>query len=276
MIELPEAVVLSNQISEHLIGKKIEEVTALQSPHKFAGFLGEPQEYPQRLRGKRITGAESHGGMVQIRLGDTSLVFHEGPNLRYATEPSAIPKKHQLLLDFTDSTSLSVSIQMYGGIACFEDDEWDNEYYRLAREKPSPILKDFTRDYFQELCSMESFPKLSAKAFLATEQRVPGLGNGVLQDILLNARIHPKRKMGSASQDDLDRLFSSIKGTLQTMVKEGARDTEKNLFGSPGGYKTLASRKTVGTPCTRCGNPITKASYAGGAVYFCASCQPLD
>lgn|GEM_PF-2077218 len=30
------------------------------------------------------------------------------------------------------------------------------------------------------------------KAFLATEQRIPGLGNGVLQDILWTARIHPK------------------------------------------------------------------------------------
>jgi hypothetical protein len=31
--------------------------------------------------------------------------------------------------------------------------------------------------------------KLSLKALLATEQRIPGLGNGVLQDILFKARM---------------------------------------------------------------------------------------
>ena len=276
MIELPEAVVLSNQIAENLVGKEIEEVTVLQSPHKFAWFLGEPHEYPKRLRGKKITGAEYHGGMVQIRLGETSLVFHDGPNLRYATEPSSLPNKHQLLLGFTDSSSFCVSIQMYGGISCFEGMEWDNEYYRAAREKPSPLSKEFTQDYFQSLCEIPKLEKQSAKAFLATEQRVPGLGNGVLQDILFNAGLHPKRKMGEVSQEELGSLFSSIRSTLQAMAKDGGRDTENDLFGNPGGYKTLLSRKTVGTPCSRCAVPITKASYGGGSIYFCATCQPVD
>jgi formamidopyrimidine-DNA glycosylase len=43
---------------------------------------------------------------------------------------------------------------------------------------------------------------LSAKAFLATEQRIPGLGNGVLQDILFTAGIHPKRKMAAISEEE--------------------------------------------------------------------------
>lgn len=275
MIELPEAVVLARQIAENLTGKQIGEVTVLQSPHKFAWFLGEPREYPKRLRGKTITGAESHGGMVQIRLGKTSLVFYDGPNLRYAADPSSLPKKHQLLLDFTDSSSLSASIQMYGGIACFEGTEWDNEYFHAARAKPSPLSKDFTREYFRRLCDIPAFEKQGAKAFLATEQRVPGLGNGVLQDILFNSGLHPKRKMGTVSHRQLGGLYEAITTTLETMTKEGGRDTEKDLFGEPGGYETLLSRKTVGTPCPECGEPISKASYGGGSIYFCATCQPL-
>ncbi len=276
MIELPEAVTLAGQIEEHLIGKRIGTVTVLQSPHKFAWFHGDPREYPRRLRGKRITGAEYHGGMVQIRLGETSLLFHDGPNLRYGIEPSLIPKKHQLLLEFEDSSFLSVSIQMYGGIICFEGEEWDNEYYRVAREKPSPLSDEFTRSYFRSLCEVPGFEKLSAKGFLATEQRVPGLGNGVLQDILFHAGIHPKRKMGTVPHKRLGRLLSSITGTLKKMVEGGGRDTEKDLFGARGGYKTLLSRNTLGTPCPQCGSPIEKAAYAGGSVYFCTECQPLD
>jgi len=53
------------------------------------------------------------------------------------------------------------------------------------------------------------------------------------------------------------------------------RDTEKDLFGHSGGYKTILSRNTVGKPCSVCGAEIQKAAYMGGAVYWCPGCQPL-
>lgn len=54
-------------------------------------------------------------------------------------------------------------------------------------------------------------PKLSVKAVLATEQRIPGLGNGVLQDILFNAKINPKRKIGSLADFEKSSLLQAIK-----------------------------------------------------------------
>ncbi len=275
MIELPEAVVLSDQIARTLTGKRIRDVTVLQSPHKLAWFHGDPREYPERLRGKRVSAAEPQGGMVRVRLGRTSLVFQEGPVLRYANDPTAVPDKHQLLLEFTDSSFFWVAIRMYGGIVCFEGKDLDNDYYRAAREKPSPLADGFTRAYFRGLRDVPRFEKLSAKAFLATEQRVPGLGNGVLQDILFNARIHPKRKMASVSDSEFEPLHASVRGTLRAMVEGGGRDTETDLFGQAGGYRTVLSRKTVGTPCPSCETPISKATFAGGSIYFCTRCQPV-
>ena len=276
MIELPEAFVISGQIERYLAGKQIADVTVLQSPHKFAWFHGEPESYPELLRGKKVTGATPHGGMVQIHLGRTSLVFQEGPKLLFTEESGDLPKKHQLLIEFSDGSFLCVSIRMYGGIACFEGTGWDNDYYRSARERPSPLGKGFTRRYFRTLCEISGFERLSAKAFLATEQRVPGLGNGVLQDILFRAGIHPKRKMGTLSKEELNGLRSSVKGTLLAMVEGGGRDTETDLFGRPGGYETVMSRKSVGSPCPGCGTRIVKATYRGGSVYFCAACQPVE
>ena len=51
MIELPEAFVLSNQLSSELTGKKIKEVVAAQSPHKFAWYSGDPALYHGFLAG---------------------------------------------------------------------------------------------------------------------------------------------------------------------------------------------------------------------------------
>lgn len=59
-------------------------------------------------------------------------------------------------------------------------------------------------------------PKSSVKVLLATEQRIPGLGNGVLQDILFNAKINPKREINSLTDIDKSALLQSIKMTLKT------------------------------------------------------------
>ena len=121
----------------------------------------------------------------------------------------------------------------------------------------------------------EEIGKLSTKAFLATEQRVPGLGNGCLQDILFNAKLHPKLKMSELANGDKRAMFDSLKSTLAEMVEKGGRDTEPDLFGEPGGYATRCSKNTVGQPCPVCGSLIQKASFMGGSIYFCPTCQPL-
>lgn len=45
------------------------------------------------------------------------------------------------------------------------------------------MSEEFSKEYFMELINAEDAQKKTAKAFLATEQTIPGLGNGVLQDI---------------------------------------------------------------------------------------------
>ena len=114
------------------------------------------------------------------------------------------------------------------------------------------------------------------KAFLATEQRFPGIGNGTAQDILFRAGLHPKRKLATLAKDDQDRLLASIVSTLREMTDLGGRDTEKDLFGKLGGYRTSMSKNTLAAGCPLCGGKITKEAYLGGSVYYCPHCQPLE
>jgi len=51
---------------------------------------------------------------------------------------------------------------------------------------------------------------MSAKAVLATQQRIPGLGNGVLQDVLWRAGVHPKRKLGTVSAAGREKLYGAV------------------------------------------------------------------
>ncbi|RCX18417.1 formamidopyrimidine-DNA glycosylase [Anaerobacterium chartisolvens] len=275
MLELPEAFTIAGQINSTILGKTIMNVTAAQSPHKFAWFFGEPEGYHGLLSGKTVERAEGFGGMVEIKAGGAVILVGDGVGLRYHAQGDRHPQKHQLLIEFEDFSAVSASVQMYGGIWCFKEGELDNPYYKVAKEKPSPITPQFDRAYYDSLISLLDMQKLSAKAFLATEQRIPGLGNGVLQDILYNCGIHPKRKVSTLDNRDIDSLFNSIKSTLSQMVFEGGRDTERDLFGCYGGYRTRLCKNTVDKPCGVCGSTIRKASYMGGSIYFCEGCQRL-
>jgi len=274
MIELPEAVVLAEQIKETIAGKRIKNVVAAHSPHKFAWYFGDPLQYQDLLAGKVINRARSYGGQVEITAGNANILFSDGVNLRYFKQSEKLPDKHQLLLEFEDGSFLLGSVQMYGGLSAFPEGKNDNEYYRIAREKPSPLSGDFNEAYYNSLFGGDT-TKLSLKAFLATDQRIPGLGNGVLQDILFSAKMHPKKKAGTLSDIDKRVLFDAIKTTLSDMAGEGGRDTENDLFGNPGRYQTKLSKNTSGKPCPVCGTPIKKEAYLGGSIYYCSGCQQI-
>ncbi len=275
MIELVEAKILSDQMNASIRGKRIAKVTTLSSPHKFAFFHGDPQEYDGLLRGRYIGEAAPNGGQVRLEIEDLIFVFGDGVDLRYYDKDSKRQPKHQMLMEFEDGSALCGSVQMYGFLWCFYESEFDNSYYLVAKQKPSPLSEQFDQQYFMNILSAPGVEKLSAKAVLATEQRIPGLGNGVLQDILFHAGIHPKRKVKTFCEEDIDRLYHSIKSTLAQMIELGGRDTEKDLYGAVGGYTTRLSKRTVGKPCPICGHTIQKETYLGGSIYFCDGCQGL-
>ena len=272
MIEIPEAQTLARQMLEALKGKTIVSARAATSPHGFAWYFGDPADYDATLAGRTVTGAVAFGGHPELMAQDARLAFCDGVNVRYF-EPGAMrPAKHQLELVFDDDSAIVCTVQMYGAMWAFPEGANDNEYYLVAMQKTSPLDPAFDQDYF---ATLNTDPKLSAKAFLATEQRIPGLGNGVLQDILWTAGIHPRRKMGSLSETEFAGLFSAAKTVLAEMTAQGGRDTERDLFGNPGGYEVALSRNTCEAPCHRCGGAIVRQAYLGGNIYFCDNCQKL-
>ena len=221
MIEIPESLVLASQLNETVQNRTIKKVTAGQSPHKFAWYFKDPENYDGRLKNKKTGKAKAFGGKVELEAEDMLITFSEGINLRYIKDEKMLPKKHQLLIEFDDGTYLAASVQMYGGLWAFENGEFENEYYLKALSAVSPLSDEFNLDYFGNLISGKGMRNLSAKAFLATEQRFPGLGNGVLQDILYNARINPKRKVDTLSDNEIVNLCMSIKNTLKEMTDMG-------------------------------------------------------
>lgn len=275
MIELPEALALARQMRDAYLGRVIVEAEANRAPHKFAFYTGDPSTYDARLAGRAIVDVKATGPYVELVLSDgMTLLLREGVNARRLAPGAKAPAKHQLLLSFDDGSKLVCTAAMYGMFLIADTGADDDEYYVAARDAV-PVLSDaFDEAAFRAL--VDAAPSAtSVKALLATEQRIPGVGNGVLQDILLNARLNPKRKAKSLADDEVARLFRALKDTLAAMAREGGRNVEKDLYGEPGGYRCLLSAKTWKDGCPVCHGAVVRQPYLGGNVYYCPACQPL-
>jgi len=274
MLEIPESKIIAEQAQELLNGKTISQVVNATSLHKFAWFNGDPLKYGDLLVGRQMEKAHGHGMFVDLHFdADVHITIGDGTIIRYYNLTEEQPSKHQLFIKFDDESFLVFTVAMYGAIYAYKG-AFDNKYYTGSLNSISPLDERFDEIFLENI--FRSVKKdISIKALLATEQRIPGFGNGVLQDILFNSGINPKRKISTISDFEKGELFHDMKFGLQSMVDKGGRDTEKDLFGNFGGYKTILSKNTYKNPCPNCGNIIVKEAYLGGSVYYCPICQPL-
>jgi len=273
MIELPEARVIARGLRREIVGKKIMRVGGNYTDHKFTWYEGEPNTYENKLVGKKVTKIVDRNFYVEIEIEDYVLYMRDGANVRYYAAGHAKPEKSKLLLEFEDGSFVNVTVQMYACIGLYKKGvESGNEYYVIELNGVGALDERFDFDYFKSLLD-EKTSKLSVKGFLATGQRILGIGNGVVQDIMFNAGLHPKRKMNTLSEEEVRELYEATVGTLNEMIDGGGRDTEKNIYGEEGGYHTILSSKSYKDGCPKCGSAIKKEQYLGGSIYYCPVCQ---
>jgi len=273
MFELPEYITLANQINISLYGKKISEGSLGNSPHKFVWYNRTPQEFAELMRGKTIGRAYVRGRWLFMPIEPAYvLVLGEcGGKILCHRTVHEVPKKYHLLVFFDDGTALSAMTQMWGAMELYKQgDELKRQYIRDMR--PTPVDPEFTYRYFADLIDESKHAeKRSIKGLLTQDQLIPGLGNAIAQDIMYNARLHPKYPVGDLDEEGKRRLFDSIQTTLKDVIGKGGRDDEYNLYGEKGGYRRILSKETEN--CMACGSKVEKIQYLGGATYYCPKCQ---
>lgn len=275
MLEYPEVVTIAKQLNNAIKGKTILSVLPPAKPHKFCWFNGDPATYNSAISNTSVIDTKAFGIFVEIDFSNnTHLCINDGVHPRFfsCNTSSDIPNNYQLFINFTDGTCLVFTVAMYGGIY-LHDGNYDNEYYIKSKQYFTPGSKDFKDSFYEQIVNCKK--TMSAKAFLATDQHFPGIGNGVIQDILFNAKINPRTQISTLTDKEKDSLYSCTVETLSKMEKSGGRNTEVDIYGKNGTYKTLMSKETYSKPCPICCSSIVKETYLGGSVYYCPNCQPL-
>ena len=277
MIELPEAATIAGQITTELQGKRVARGMRGNSPHKFAFYSGEPEDYERILEGKVVGPAEPFGSCLAVKLepGYGLVLGDGGERILYHTSEATLPKKHHLLLEFDDDTYLSVGIMGWGAAQLVPWEDLATQTFAGPRLL-SPLDAEYTAAHLKSLFA-DALPDDSRtmKAAIVRRPGVVGVGNGYLQDILFRARLHPRRRLTSMTPAEWRGLHKAIKTTITQATKAGGRDTERDLYGARGQYVALMDTRTAGGPCPECETPIEKISYQGGSCYLCPKCQKL-
>jgi len=290
-MSLVECQVVSNQLQNTVVGKRIVKTIANQNPHSFVWFATEPQyafaakeisykqaeQYDKLLTGKKILKANVLSNSNYLYVGNRALMFNT-LSTRYYGANDKQPKRHQLYLLLDDGSALTFCGSLGGPLFLFEVGE-DGWAINFRNDFPSVLSDDFSETFFLNLIKNTDLTKLqpakSVKCFLATKNRIPGLDNTILHEILWEAQVNPKSVMAALGQDEYKRLYAAIKKVFPAVITAGGLDTQKDIYGNFGGYVTTASKHTIDKPCQRCGGPIVKEAYMGGVVYYCSKCQPF-
>jgi formamidopyrimidine-DNA glycosylase len=278
-IELPEAYVLSRQMSNELRGKQIR-FCQLQDYQKLQriGFINKNLSDFDRLTGGRVESVVSRGNVIRVKLdnGMNLLLAPEyGGRILYHTKGSIVPEKFHLKLRFSDYTALTVALTSMGVIQALKDDELENSYvYKrdFLSTVPSPIdEKEFTFEQFAKNLTSKTVNIKSA--LVGKNAVVVGLSNSAFQDIIYQAKIHPKRKASNLTENEKHALYDAVKLVVQERIQSGGKNQFIDLYGKQGSYTPAMGPNMKDQACPPCGTKVEKLSLGGGQIYYCPKCQ---
>jgi formamidopyrimidine-DNA glycosylase len=128
------------------------------------------------------------------------------------------------------------------------------------------LSSDFTLERFAALVARR---RDQVRVFLLDKSALDSLGNAYADEVLFEARLHPKTWCRSLGPDDVARLHGAIVKVLQ----EAAQEIERR--GEPTEVKVRDFLKVrMKETCPRCGAKLRRAGVRGMDAYFCPHCQP--
>jgi formamidopyrimidine-DNA glycosylase len=276
MFELPEYLTIAKQMNKSISGKTVLSGVMGNSPHKFVWYNQNPQTFSRIVNGKTIGDAYCKGRWLFIPLEPGYvLVLGECGGKIILVDSNNVPSKYHLLLNIEGNKSIYAMTQMWGAMELYRKGEELKRQY-IADMRTTPLDKEFTYKYFKSLIDeARSEKKRSVKSLLTQDQLIPGLGNSIAQDILFNARLHPKTQIEVLSEEEIMTLYKSIKETVNDAAKNDGRNDEYDFYGNLGKYERVLDSKSIERGCPVCKSKIEKIQYLGGSSYSCSKCQVL-
>lgn len=268
MPELPEVETIKRDLTSRIVGRRFVGVT-LNWPQ--AVQIPSPEEFCHRLQGLRIEELDRRGKYLIFRLSTgEALILH-------------LMMSGSLLLDpqgGSDPYYRAVFLLDDGAGLYFRDPRKLGRMWVVADDSTvvgklgyEPLSPAFTAEALEEWVKKHSVP---IKAALCDQSFLAGVGNMYADEALFAAKIHPRRRTNSLSNEEIARLHRAIRGVLEEAIGSyGASISDyRRPDGEPGTAQfAFKVAHRGGEPCPVCNTPIERIPIRQRGTYFCPNCQ---
>lgn len=272
MPELPEVETIKRGLEKTVIGKKITGIEIMQK----RSIRNSKAEFIKKLKGRIIEKMERKGKFIAIKLKNKGLylIIHLGMTgqLVYAKDKKSINKHLRVSISLTDSSKIYFNdIRRFGYLKLAGSKEKEKIFANLGID---PLNKDFTLRNFGSIFKNR---KMILKPILLNQKLIAGIGNIYADEICFDAELKPNRKADSLKNEEIKRLYESIKKVLNLAIKH--RGTTFRDYVDAGGnkgefIKFLKVYKKENQECKKCKNRIIeKIKLAGRSTRYCRKCQ---
>ena len=275
MPELPEVETIKEDLRELISGSKIERAEVLD-----ASLVEQPstEEFARRLEGTRITGARRRAKhlIVELESGD-ALVFQLkiGGQL-LLVPPVEEPRTALMLVLYLDGERRLFLRDQTGFTRARLLDEAELEE-RLSSLGPEPFGEEFTPGYLREKIGGR---RAQIKPLILDQKVVSGVGNIYADEVLFDARLHPRRKANTLSEEEWTALHAAIKKNLAAGIEHRGTTVRlyRDVLDRPGEHQNyLRVFEKHGEPCPEgCGGTIVRESVGGRPSHYCPECQDIS
>jgi formamidopyrimidine-DNA glycosylase len=297
MPELPDLVHIVKALGPQIEGRRITRVAVKES---IVLRLLVPGRFEELLTGCRFDSLERHGPFLRFGLtgdaasgtegaaphgpagGTLDLVMHLMLAGRLRLSPPVIAPSEKLGATKGQGplAHTAFALGLDDGRTLFYGDEKKmGKIYLCEAGRFEPIPGYLTQgiDVTSPAFTYEAFSALIAKkrcqarVFVMDQTSLSAVGNAYADEILFEARIHPKTPCYSLDEHGRRALYDAIKSVLAwgiAEVERAGRALEEKVRGH------MRVRGRSGEPCPRCGATIRKAGVLGFDACFCPICQP--
>lgn len=264
MPELPDVELYRRRLERHGLHRRIEAVE-VGDTRLLANITG--KALSAALAGHAFEETRRHGKHLLVRLDDGHwLTLHFGMTgdlQPFAPSLEGAPDYNQLRLDFDRGALAYVSRRKLGRIGLVEDAE-----AFLRAEALGPDALEVSEDTFLERLGGR---RGGVKAALTDQSLFAGIGNLYADEILFQARLHPKTKLSALNRSERRALYHAMRKVLTAAV-EAEAGSERLLDRLPDDF--LLPHRDAGQSCPRCGGPLKSLQVGGRRSTFCPRCQP--
>jgi formamidopyrimidine-DNA glycosylase len=257
--ELPDVEAYRRFFAEHAAGGRVRRVAVLD-PVSVRNV--EPSTLDRALRGRTFADPDRHGKWLVAWTDGPALLLHFGMtgDLIWSGDEPERHRHDRVILELEGGDELRYrNMRKLGGVWLAHDP--DEAVAVMGGLGPDAL--DVSRRGFHNLLSRR---RGGLKAVLMDQRFVAGLGNLLVDEVLWQARFHPRRPVQTLEATERDRLYDEMRRVLRRWVAGYGQLPRRGTW--------FASVRGRDERCPRCGSVLERSTTAGRTTYHCPHCQP--